>query len=118
MLPARVLRGDHEDLRVVAGLVAHLEDADRTDLDAHTREGRVLEQQQRVHGVAVVGQGLLEEPVVGRVDERGEQHAVEVHATGLVVDLVLVAAALGDLDDDVVRGHGALLVSCAGRKRG
>ncbi|MDQ0743966.1 hypothetical protein QFZ62_001274 [Clavibacter sp. B3I6] len=75
------------------------------DGDADAGEDRVLEEHERVDGVAVEAERVLEVAVVGGVDERREEHAVEVHAARLVVDLVLVAGPLGDFDDDVVAGH-------------
>ena len=78
-----------------------LKHADGANLDAHAGEQRVVEQHEHVDGVAVEAERVLEEAVVGRVDECRVEHAVEVDATGLVVDLVLVAASAGDLDDCV-----------------
>src|SRR5262249_44836242 len=54
--------------------------------------------------VAVLGQRVLEVAVVGGVTHRREEPAVEDDAADLVVPLVLVARAAGDLDEDDV-GH-------------
>ena len=62
---------------------------------------RILEQDERVERVAVAGERLGEEPVVGRVGGRSEQAPVEVDLAVLVVDLVLVAASTRDFDHDV-----------------
>ena len=56
------------------------------------------QQHQRVERVAVLAEGVLDEAVVGRVLRRGEQRPVEADPAGLVVDLVLVALTLRDLD--------------------
>src|SRR5207245_1914124 len=56
---------------------------------------------QRVQGVAVLAERLLDEAVIGRVLRRGEQRPVEAHPAAVVVDLVLVPAALGNFDEDV-----------------
>ena len=80
--------------------------ADRAHLDADAGEGGRFEQNQHVDRVAVEAEGVLEEAVVGRVREAGEEVAVKEDATGLVVDLVLVAAAGGNLDGGVVCAHG------------
>ena len=93
VLPPRVGRGHAEDLVVAAGLVGHPEHPERAGLDQAAGEGRLLQQHQRVQRVAVEAEGLLDEPVVGRVARRGEQHPVQPEPAGLVVDLVLVAVA-------------------------
>ena len=64
-------------------------------------EGGLLQDHEGVERVAVLAEGVGDEAVVGRVDGGREQAAVEPDHAGLVVDLVLVAAAAGDLDDDV-----------------
>ena len=118
--PARVLRGNGDDLRIRPCIVGHIEYGDGAHGDADTREQRVIEQDQHIDRVAVEAERVLEVPIVGGVDERREQHAVEKYAPGDVVDLVLVATALGDLDDCGIRGHGVVSkeVSRCGRPGG
>ena len=93
--------GQAEHLVVAARLVPHAEHADRPAADQAARERRLLQQHERVQRVAVLTEGALDEAVVGGVAGGREQHAVQADATGLVVDLVLVALSLGDLDGDV-----------------
>jgi hypothetical protein len=96
-----------QDLVVQALLVPHAEHPDDPAGDQAAGEGRFLEQHEHVERVPIVGQGVLDVPVVVRVPGRGEQHAVQPDAPGRVVHLVLVALPLGDLDDNL-DVHGSL----------
>jgi hypothetical protein len=95
----RVTRGHAKDLVVRTLLVGHLEHADDPGGHQATREGGLVKQHQGVKRVTVSAQGVLDEPVVGGVPGRGEQHAVKPDPPGAVVNLVLVPLAPRDLDD-------------------
>jgi hypothetical protein len=100
VVPHRVGHRDAQDLLVVAFLVLHQEHADRIDDDLAARDQRLLEEDQRIERIAVAAERVLDEAVVGGVVHRGVQDAIEPQPPGVVVHLVLVAAALRDLDDD------------------
>ena len=59
-------------------------------------------------GRALLGQRALDEAVVGRIDDRGEQEAVELDRLQALVPLVLVARPLRDLDQ-AVEGVGPVI---------
>ncbi len=80
-------------------------------------KGRLLDEDERIQRVAVVAQSSLDEPVVGRILGSGEEGAVEPDSSGLVVNLVLVAVPLGNLDRDVEVQHRALPSSWTGLGR-
>jgi hypothetical protein len=101
MLLAGVVAGHAEDLVVPALLVLHPEHADRAGPDQAARKGRLLDQDQRVQRVPVLAEAVLDEPVVRRVLGGREQGPVEPDPPALVVQLVLVPAAFGDLDGHV-----------------
>ena len=82
---------DAQHLGVGSGLVRHPEDADRSYVDVTSGEGRFVQEHQHVEWVAVLGERLGHEAVVGRVLGRGEEHAVEPDRAGVVIHLVLVA---------------------------
>jgi len=108
MVPASVAGRHTDDLVVAAGLVDHPEHPDRPGFDEHAGMNGLREQHQCVEGVAILTQGVLDEPVIGRIAHRRVQVAVQTQAAGHVVNLVLVALALGNLDRDVEL-HRALL---------
>src|SRR5215204_1765841 len=101
VVPVGVGQGDDQQLLVRALVVGHVEHADDAGLDLAAGEGRLAQQDHGVERVAVLGQGVGDEAVVGRVVDGAEQHPVEADAARLVVELVLVAGSLGDLDHDV-----------------
>src|SRR5699024_9758622 len=63
-----------------------------------TRERRLGQQHEGIQRVAVQAEGLLDVAVVGRVLRSGEKGAIEADLVRRVVDFVLVATPLGDLD--------------------
>ena len=74
---------------------------ERAATDLAAGERGLLEQHQHVQRVAVHAERAVDEPVIVRVARGGEEHPVKPNAARLVINLVLVAAALGDLDRDV-----------------
>src|SRR5699024_7402803 len=61
----------------------------------------LLEEHQGIKRVPVLTEGVLDEAVVVGVAGGGEEHPVQPDPAGLVVQLVLVAVPLGNLDRDV-----------------
>src|SRR5699024_5603327 len=98
---AGVAGGDAQDLVVAAGLVAHVEHADRPRPHQATGPGRLVEEHERVQGGLVLTERVLDVAAAARVGHRREEHAVHPDPARLVIDLVLVALALRDLDGDV-----------------
>jgi hypothetical protein len=70
-------------------------------VDQAAREGRLVQEDQRVKRVAVVRERVLDESVVGGITSRREEHPVQPDAPGLMIHLVLVALPLRDLDDHI-----------------
>src|SRR5665213_807481 len=97
----RVCCGHAQDLVVATLLIRHPEHTDRATFDEAAWKGRLVDEHECVERVAVVAEGVVYEAVVGRIASRREQHAVESNPPGLVIELVLVAMTLGDLDCDV-----------------
>jgi D-alanyl-D-alanine carboxypeptidase/D-alanyl-D-alanine-endopeptidase (penicillin-binding protein 4) len=103
VVPALVACGNAEHFVVSAGFVDHLEHRDGARFDDYSGVDRFGEQYECVQWIAVLAEGAFDVAVVGRISHRRVQVAIEADATGLVVDLVLVALTLGDLDGDVER---------------
>jgi len=78
------------------------------DGDDAPGERRLGHAHHRVERVAVLAERLGDEAVVRRIHDRGEEKAIELDRLQLLVPLVLVPAALRDLDQAVeVLGHRA-----------
>jgi hypothetical protein len=106
----RVVAVDADDLLVALALVHQRQHADRLGAQDRQRRHRLLHQHQHVQRVAVVAQRLRDEAVVGGVEHRAVQHAVDAQEAGVLVQLVLDLAPLGDLDHGLeplrgVRAH-------------
>src|SRR3954453_18708777 len=98
VVPPRLLRWNAQNLGVFAGFVAHVQHTDRSCGDPHAGKDRVFQQDQGVEGVTVAGERFRNVPIVGRIGGCGEQSPVQIDPAGLLIDLVLVAAAARDLD--------------------
>ena len=96
----RVAHADRHDLVVDALLVAHAHHADRARLDDGQRIDGLLPEHQRVERIAIVAVGPRDEAVVGGIVHGAVEHAIETEQPRLLVQLVLVLAALGDFDHD------------------
>ena len=101
IVPARLLGRHAQDLGVLAGLVAHVQHADRASGNPHAGIHRVFEQHESIERIAVAAQRFGDVPVVGRIRGRREQPPVEEHPARVVIDLVLVPATAWNFDDDV-----------------
>lgn len=87
-----------QQLVIATCFVGHLENADWAGLNDYAREQWLRQDYQSVQWVAVFAESVVDEAIVSWVRHWGEQVAVQVHLAGLMVYLVLVAGALGDLD--------------------
>jgi hypothetical protein len=97
----RISGGHADHLWVRPGVVTHSEQADGPATDQAPGEGRFLNKDQRVEGVAVLAEAVLDKAIVGRILRRGEQCPVEPEAAGLLIHLVLVARSFRNLDGDI-----------------
>jgi hypothetical protein len=62
-------------------------------LEQRHRVDRIGTQDQHVERIAIVGQRLRDEAVIGGIENGGMEHAVELQQAGLLVEFVLVGAA-------------------------
>ena len=101
VISLRILVDHGDQLGIGASLVSHEEHPDNPGRDQAARECRVIEQDECIEWVAVLGQGIFHESVITRIAGSSEQATVESEHVALVVELVLVPTPCRDLDDDV-----------------
>jgi hypothetical protein len=95
-----------KDLEVGPLFVGHVETAKHFCLDHAARKGRLLDKNEDIEVIAILGKRIRDETVVGWIMDRGVEDAIELeHATFFVV-LVLVARSPWNLDE---RQDGALV---------
>jgi len=92
--------GGHGDDFVVAGAaVDHGHDADGAGFDEGKRLDGFLAEDEDVERVVVFGVGLRDEAVVGGIEDRGVNDAVNFEQTGGFVEFVFYVGTEGDFDD-------------------
>jgi hypothetical protein len=101
IVPLGIVLEDTDELGVEAGFVPHEEDAEDPDPHDAAGKGRVCHQDEDIERVSVLGERVGHEAVVGRIGRRREQAPVQSDDVVLVVVLVLVPAAGGDLDHHI-----------------
>ena len=107
--PAGFAVMDAQDLGVATCIVGHPHHAHGTNVNPTSREGRVFGEHQHIEWIAVFGERVGDESVFGRVGGGGEEAAIKADPARFVVDFVLIAAATGDLDDDIDGFHFSIL---------
>ena len=100
MVPAGITIRNGKHFGVGSSLVAHLKDTYRSCPDVAAGKDRLVHEHEHVERVAVTGKRLGDEAVVLWIASGSEQRAVEPDVAGLVVELVLVARILRDLNND------------------
>src|SRR4051812_36321343 len=87
-------------LAVALGLLG-LDDADQPRRHNAPDKRRFVHQDEHVQRVAVLTAGGGDVPEIEREDRPGRQYAAQREEAGLLVELILIAAPLRRLDDDV-----------------
>ena len=87
--------------QLVIELVLILHDHQADDAGLHEGQGidRFGSQHEDIEGIAVVGEGLGNEAVVGGIIDRRVEDAIELQKARFLVELVLVGTPHRDLDD-------------------
>ena len=93
MLHARVTGWHTQELVIATRLIGHAEHADGAASDDDAGEGRLLEEDERVEGVSIKAQRVVDESVVVRISRRGEEHSIKANAPCCVIHLVFITTA-------------------------
>jgi len=115
--PARFTVMDAQNFGVAPGIVGHPENSNRSHVDPAARERGVFGENENIEGIAILGEGVGDEPVFSGVGGGREKAAIEVDPPGLVVDFVLVAAPTRDLDHDIDGFHFSILPGSVSLRR-
>src|SRR5690606_39475079 len=106
-LVQRIMHRDGENLLVEPLLIAHAEHTDRSHDNEASGEGRHGDHHEHVERISVVGESAREETVVTGVIHGTVEQPVALEVTGLLVELVLVAAAARSPDGRIQLVRGA-----------
>src|SRR5690606_3233916 len=111
-VPQGVGDGDSQNLVVGPLLIPHVKHAHGAGAYDTPRESGLRDDDEGVQLIAVLGQGVGDKPVVGGVVDRGEEHPVQKEPAGAMVELVLVAASLGNFHHYEDGLHGRFFLLC------
>lgn len=107
--PARFAVMDTQNLCVATSVVGHPHHANGANMDPAAGKGGVLGEHQHIERVAVLGKGVGDKSVFGRIGRGRKEAAIKADSTGFMVDFVLIAATSGDFDDDIDGFHLTIL---------
>ena len=101
--------GNGQDLLIRLRTVHHVQHADGANFDKNSRKTGLLDENEAIEGIVVVGKSSGNEAVVAGVVKGRVERTVEAENTEFPVIFILIGGVLGDLNDatDYFRGIGA-----------
>src|SRR5690606_19271633 len=94
--------GYGNQLGIAASFVGHVKYANCATADYRARRYRIRSYHQHIQRIAVVGKGVGDKAVVGRVEHWSSHKTIHYQSVGFGIDFVLDWGVVGrDFDDDV-----------------